>query len=306
MSATHPIRAVARLTGIPLDTLRAWERRYHAVTPQRSGRGRVYSEKEIQRLMLLRDAVARGHAIGQIARIPEAKLRALLQQEEALVAPPEAPQREEEWPRAALAPLVHAIENFDYIRADRELSRLAAATVNSRELVHQVALPLMRITGERWHQGTFTIAQEHMVTSLLSGLLASMLRMYHLDNPPARVMLGTLENEHHGFGILASAMLTAAGGLGAIYLGTSLPVREIILAARRTGADAVLIGISATPAAPVIPALKEIRERIPARTELWAGGANAQMAGAAPESGWVVLHDFQSLEHRLELLGARF
>jgi MerR family transcriptional regulator, light-induced transcriptional regulator len=63
----YPIRAVAKLTGVPLDTIRAWERRYGAVTPQRGARGRLYSEKEVQRLKLLRDAVARGHSIGQVA-----------------------------------------------------------------------------------------------------------------------------------------------------------------------------------------------------------------------------------------------
>ena len=40
----YPIRAVAQLTGLSVDTLRAWERRYKAVSPQRQGRGRVYNE----------------------------------------------------------------------------------------------------------------------------------------------------------------------------------------------------------------------------------------------------------------------
>ena len=62
--------------------------------------------------------------------------------------------------------------------ADRELNRLSAATAKPRDVVHEVALPLMRITGERWHEGRFTIAQEHMVTELLSGLLVSLLRIY--------------------------------------------------------------------------------------------------------------------------------
>ena len=65
----YPIRTVAKLSGVSMDTIRAWERRYGAVTPQRSARGRMYSEKEVQRLALLRDAVARGHAIGQIADV---------------------------------------------------------------------------------------------------------------------------------------------------------------------------------------------------------------------------------------------
>ena len=54
---TYPIRAVARLTGVAIDTLRAWERRYGAVTPARDGRGRVYTDEDVARLYLLQRAV---------------------------------------------------------------------------------------------------------------------------------------------------------------------------------------------------------------------------------------------------------
>jgi DNA-binding transcriptional MerR regulator len=37
MPTSYPISAVAKLTGIPLDTLRAWERRYRTVIPQAVG-----------------------------------------------------------------------------------------------------------------------------------------------------------------------------------------------------------------------------------------------------------------------------
>ena len=64
----YPIRAVARLTGLPLDTLRAWERRYEAVVPERGPRGRQYTEAQVERLRLLKEAVDQGHAIGTVAR----------------------------------------------------------------------------------------------------------------------------------------------------------------------------------------------------------------------------------------------
>ena len=53
----YPIRAVSKLTGIAIDTLRAWERRYGAVTPVRDSRGRLYSDADVARLRLLHQAV---------------------------------------------------------------------------------------------------------------------------------------------------------------------------------------------------------------------------------------------------------
>jgi MerR family transcriptional regulator, light-induced transcriptional regulator len=66
----YRIGAVARLTGIALPTLRVWERRYQAVSPQRTPKwGRVYSREDIARLSLLRAAVDAGHAIGTVAAL---------------------------------------------------------------------------------------------------------------------------------------------------------------------------------------------------------------------------------------------
>ena len=71
----YPIRAVAKLTGVAIDTLRAWERRHSAVTPIRDDRGRMYSDADIARLRLLRGAVERGHSIGRVAGLSDAQLR---------------------------------------------------------------------------------------------------------------------------------------------------------------------------------------------------------------------------------------
>jgi DNA-binding transcriptional MerR regulator/methylmalonyl-CoA mutase cobalamin-binding subunit len=301
----YPIRAVAKLTGVPLDTIRAWERRYRAVTPQRSARGRMYSEKEVQRLLLLRDAVARGHAIGQVADVRDDDLKALLRRTDNLVDSGVSGRRKVRAGDSNLGPLLKTIEAFDCAGADRELNRLSTAMASPRDVVHEVALPLMRITGERWHEGRFTIAQEHMVTELLSGLLVSLLRIYGTPNPPAKVLLATPENEHHGFGVLAAAMLTAVYGLGAIHLGTNLPAREIVQATRRTEANAVLLGVCGAKADSVIPAFQEIHKGVGERTHLWVGGVGDQrLAKAAVDCGWLVLENFHALEHRLELLRA--
>lgn len=312
MSSTYPIRAVSRLTNISEETLRAWERRYRAVTPKRVGRARMYSDKEIQRLVLLQQAVAEGHSIGRIAAESDAQLRKLVGKSASLARGGEGAEVPARIATAAgqegllLAPLLAAVEAYDYARADSELSRLSAAIASPRELVHRLALPLMNITGERWHKGTFTIAQEHIVTGLLSGLFAALLRLYGQNKPRARIVMATPENEHHGFGILAAAMLTAAGGLGAIHLGTNLPAGEIAKAARKTKAEAILIGLSATTPAAGISALQEIQNKAFLRTKLWVGGASAAMAAALRGSGWTVLEDFQTLERQLALLGANF
>jgi DNA-binding transcriptional MerR regulator len=71
--------AVARLTGIPVQTLRVWERRYKIVGPRQSASGqRLYSPAEVARLAVIKQLVVLGHAIGSIASLGLGQLRAML------------------------------------------------------------------------------------------------------------------------------------------------------------------------------------------------------------------------------------
>lgn len=77
---TFGIGAVARMTGIPMDTLRVWERRYNTVTPRRSPENRrYYTREDVARLVLIKQLVDGGHAIGSVAQLPDEALRNRLQ-----------------------------------------------------------------------------------------------------------------------------------------------------------------------------------------------------------------------------------
>ncbi len=70
------IGAASRITGIPVDTLRIWERRYSVVSPRRSkGADRLYSSQDIKRLILIKQLTDEGHAIGSIANLSNDKLQ---------------------------------------------------------------------------------------------------------------------------------------------------------------------------------------------------------------------------------------
>ncbi len=81
--------AVAKLTGIPVETLRVWERRYHIVGPSQSAKGqRLYSPAEVTRLTVIKKLVGSGYAIGSIAALDLEALQLMLQ--EAIAAMPRA------------------------------------------------------------------------------------------------------------------------------------------------------------------------------------------------------------------------
>lgn len=70
--------AAARLAGLPVETLRVWERRYGLSDTERSSHGqRLYSEEQVRRLGLLKQLVDQGQQIGQLALLSLEQLRAM-------------------------------------------------------------------------------------------------------------------------------------------------------------------------------------------------------------------------------------
>ena len=77
--AAYRSGAAARLAGVPVETLRVWERRHGVTAPQRSVHGqRLYSLAEIRRLSLIKQLVDHGNQIGTIARLPDEQLSSML------------------------------------------------------------------------------------------------------------------------------------------------------------------------------------------------------------------------------------
>ena len=80
VSPAYRSGAVARLTGIPVETLRVWERRYKVVGPRQSATGqRQYAPDEVTRLSVIKRLVDSGYAIGSIASLGLDQLQAMLQ-----------------------------------------------------------------------------------------------------------------------------------------------------------------------------------------------------------------------------------
>jgi DNA-binding transcriptional MerR regulator len=81
-SQTYRIGAVARLTGISVDRLRAWERRYAVVETRRTeSLGRIYTREDVERLTMIKQLVDLGNPISSVAPLTDDQLRERLQQD---------------------------------------------------------------------------------------------------------------------------------------------------------------------------------------------------------------------------------
>lgn len=267
-ASRYPIRAVAKLTGLSLDTLRAWERRYQAVVPRRDDRGRMYSDADITRLQRLAALVREGHSIGTIASLTDAALRRLQVGRDAPAMPSAT---------VDLEPIREAIERYDLTAIQAVLNR-HAIILPPATLIFSVLLPILRDLGERWKSGAIRPAQEHLVSAAIRSVLGGLLRSLP-NTPQARTLvLATAAGERHELGLLCAAVLAAARGINVVYLGPDLPAPDISHAATLAAADTLLL---AATQAEIDEKQLRVLSSVPPDIEIWVGGAMADALCAA-------------------------
>ncbi len=302
----YPIRAVSRLTGIGIDTLRAWERRYGVITPSRDERGRLYSTADVERLRLLSRAVASGHTIGRIALLTDDELRRL--------SAPAAHRPHQTGVHSAplgegtlldSSALAAALGSFDTAALDHEFSRLAAV-LPPLVLVKDVLLPTLRTVGNDWNTGHGSVAREHLMSSTMRSLLGSFLRIYSRGVSPTRLVFATTSGDRHEMGVLSAALLAATSGLAVTYLGPDLPATDIVDTVTRSSARVLVLGLTFTGNAQATShEVLAIVEGLPAHAELWIGGPASASCTALIGMRGSVLPDFDVYQQQLGRLGGR-
>jgi DNA-binding transcriptional MerR regulator len=274
------------MTGLSVDTLRAWERRYTVVKPTRSARGRSYDDADVKRLISIRNVLNNGYSIGAVAGLPDQQLEELLNlpHDSGPVAEPEDPA-----PTAGIESVVAALEAFDSPRVNDELGRMAAM-LGPAGFVHRVAMPLMRLVGDRWHAGTLQVAQEHLATESVRSLLGAMLRLNNPGDAQPQLLTATPAGEIHELGVLAAAVLAGARGFQVTCLGPNLPASDILFAVGQCSPEIVLMGLATPEPLPAaIETVRTVAAGLPPGTELWLGGSGARVAMPEEDRAAVVL-----------------
>lgn len=299
-AVTYPIRAVARLTGVPIDTLRAWERRYAAVTPQRDGRERVYTDDDVARLRLLNRAVQSGHAISRAAALSNAELTRLLDAHAtATVATTPGPGAS----GIDTAALTRALATLDSAAVDAEFSRLAA-TVPPVTLVRDVLMPTIRTSGEDWLAQPGRIAQEHLMSAAMRHLMGTFLRLYARPRGATRLLFATPMGDRHELGLLGAAVLAASAGVDVSYVGPDLPAGEIVAALAASRATVLVLGMTLDARdADRLLDIEALGRELPANVELWAGGAAAGVFATELGSRAIILPNLDAYVAQLARVG---
>lgn len=242
MDSKHSIKAVVNRTGISPYLIRAWERRYNAVTPERTPTNRrLYSDRDIEKLALLYKATLRGESIGQIANLSIEGLRALIGDS----------SLSENRLDVKFGENAHGKnETIDsYIDLTRKLDReglykilLDAETGFSKPvLISDIILPLLDRIGDEWQKGTLKTVHEHLASAVLRSFLGELLMVNKSPEMAPGIISTTLSGQLHEFGSIITTLSAIYEGWRGIYLGPNLPADEIACATKQSGIKVIAL-----------------------------------------------------------------
>jgi MerR family transcriptional regulator, light-induced transcriptional regulator len=306
-SYKYPIKVVSQMTGLSVHVIRAWEKRYNVVEPDRTDTNRrLYSEVDIEKLKLLNDALHLGHNIGGIANLSLSELKNLLSKESQsptysgngmVTYGPEVIVEE------IISECIEAIKVYNAKQLESILLN-ASAKLTQPVLIEELIIPLVYRVGEMWHKGEIRVANEHLASSVIRGFLFNLLESYSVSDSAPVVVSATPRGQEHELGALIAGVVAASSGWKVIYLGSNLPAEEVGAVVSHLKARVVALSI-------VYPnddlhlkqELKKFKHLLPEGVSIIVGGRAVNgYLDVLDEIGAVVVKDSRQLRLELEAI----
>jgi len=303
----YPIRVVSQMTGLSVHVIRAWEKRYNVVEPDRSDTNRrMYSEEDIEKLKLLNDAVHLGHNIGGIANLSLKELKNLVGMESSASAIKEESLVSTDTLRTVeecLTECMGAVKKFDAKGLESILLK-ASAKFTQPILIEGLIVPLIYKVGEFWHDGEIRVANEHLASSVVRSFLFNLLESYSINDSAPVMVSATPRGQEHELGALIAGVVAASSGWKVIYLGSSLPYEEIIAVVSHLKARVVALSIVYPNDDPHLKReLKNLHQLLPTGVEMIVGGRAANgYYDVLDEIGAVIVKNTKQLRMELETI----
>jgi len=275
------IQVASQLSGVASATIRAWEKRYNAVVPERAdNKHRLYSEKDIEKLTLLFKLTEVGQSIGKIAHLELEELKKIYS---SLVHKPYneiqtvQPNLERIDFNKILSNFFIALSAYKLDIISHEFEK-AKSLLSPRELCLNIIVPLFYEIGMKVDRNELTIAQEQTLSAIISFHLGQMIGQHYQKKlmKDDLILICAPEGETHELGIMAAALLCVNYGVRFIYLGANLPALSLSQAANSLKAKIVLLGVTKgheiSDHKTLEDYLTELNPLMIENTKIWVGG----------------------------------
>jgi MerR family transcriptional regulator, light-induced transcriptional regulator len=288
------IGTLSSATGVPVDTLRTWERRYGFPVPTRTGGShRRYPAETIGQVRLIVRALELGHRPSAVVGRDLDELRRLLG------AP--APTSAEAAEPAASDPDADRLALARWLELSLQMDGEGLSGEFHRSLAEMAALdfldrrmgPYLHAMGDQWARGLLRVSHEHFASERAREFLSGQWRGANEGHPSGSpsVVLATPPGEQHALGLHMAAWVIALAGVHVVFVGADTPMEEVAFSAERHAARGVVLSIAAGYVGDLPAQLSELSACLPSQVSIAVGGAGSWKAGADPRK----LNSFKDL-----------
>ena len=270
-----PIRILSEKTSVGTSTLRAWERRYGLLKPERTPKGhRLYSDTDVNRVLKILDLLNDGHSLPAITEILSAentytRHENLYEEDEISIPPSEALSNI--WD-GFIKSTIEASIDFNIERIDavyNEASSLYPVDMVTDRLVQ----PTITILGNRWKEHPDSgIAEEHFYTSWLKNRLGARFHHSYTQARGTRIICACAPGSYHELGLMLFALSALARGYRVLYFGADLPLNQLHYISKRSAAKAVVLSAQSQVDKNINSELSSLLNQLD--TPVFMGGSN--------------------------------
>ncbi len=215
---SYTIKDLENLSGIKAHTIRIWEQRYSLIKPSRSETNiRYYSNDELKKLLNIALLNKYGFKISHIDKMDDiersSRILSLNQSEAQL----------ERTVNLLIECMIDLrIEKFEAIlNANISVSGV-------EKTITKTIFPFLEKIGILWLANRINPAQEHLVSNIIrQKLIAGIDALPTPENTKKKVLLFLPEGEYHELGLIFMHYLLKSRGITVVYLGCSIPVKDL-------------------------------------------------------------------------------
>jgi MerR family transcriptional regulator, light-induced transcriptional regulator len=214
----YKIKDLETLTGIKAHTIRIWEKRYNLFEPNRTDSNlRVYSDKDVQDILLINLLNRNGYKISKIADLSRTERVSRAEKIKTY-----------DSPETGINKLIYALIEIDELAFDEIIDKL----IQEHEIEKTFSnflVPFLERIGVMWLTDSISVAQEHFISMLIRQRL--IIEIDKLASPQESynktALLYLPENEWHEIGLLYYHYVIKKNGWRVFYLGQSTPIEGV-------------------------------------------------------------------------------
>ena len=231
------ISQLSQFSGIKPHTIRMWEKRYDALTPNRStGNTRCYDNSQLRRLLNIVSLREHGYKLADLCALTDKRLFALIDEINRNTSQNGSTDY-------FVSQLIGAGMGFNEEHFEKIFSHLLIR-FGLKDAYVMVIYPMLSRIGILWSTDHSAAAHEHFISNLLrQKLFTAINSLPPPTSSPDTWLLFLPENEFHEICLLLANYLIRLSGKRVIYLGPNVPLQSITIAVQQTKVENLLFFI---------------------------------------------------------------